>query len=227
MNVDPPSPQTPNEPGSQSSCEPETSQSKSRRAAIVGGATLLAALSAAVLLLSERNAPAPDASAGSGLGAMSMTPSVRLPQRAPSLILFIPDQDGQLKRRTVSLGEAVPSDVKAAKEKLATLALRTLMDEAPDNFPSGAQMQGGVRIQGEVPTVSFNRAFTDPSFWQGSARTLATLDSIALTVKETKNQFPGDERDSIRILVEGKAVSVIGEMDLSEPYQPSETESGR
>ena len=230
MNVEPPPPHPSDgphqNPGADSSCRPEAPARKNRRALIFGTAALLAALATASLMRSQQSAP------GDGSfepGSMGMTPNVSIGKRSPSLILFVPDENGELKKRTVPLERSLPSgSAQEKKETLATRALQTLMEEARGDFPAGSELEGGVRIVGGVATVDFNRAFAEPNFWQGSARTIATLDAVTMTVKESKNQISGSEKDSVRFLIEGKPITELGGIDLSEPYAPGagEEESG-
>ncbi len=136
------------------------------------------------------------------------------------LIFFTPDDNGNMKKRTIPPSGDISKDPQAAKEKLSAQAVQALMQAAPDIFPPGTTLQG-VSMQGGVATLNFNSAFSKPDFWQGSALTKATLDALALTVAGTKDQISGSEADGVRIAVEGKPLQTLGEMDLSAPYVPS------
>jgi len=87
-------------------------------------------------------------------------------------------------------------------------------------FPPGTTLQGA-SLAGGVLALNFNASFADANFWQGSARTTAALDALALSVAGTKNQISGGEADGVRFLAEGKPLQTLGEMDLSKPYLPS------
>jgi hypothetical protein len=153
--------------------------------------------------------------------AVGASPQPSAAQSKHKLILFVPDDDGVLQKKTVDPSGTLPSDPRAAKEALASQAVKQLMQSAPETFPRGAALLGGVAIKDNVATLNFNRAFADASFWQGELVTFSALDALAATVQSTKDQVSGSEADGVRILVEGKPLLNLGEADLSQPYTRS------
>ena len=136
------------------------------------------------------------------------------------LVFFTPDDSGNMKKRTLPPSGDIPKDARAAKEKLSAQAVQALLQAAPEVFPPGTTLQGA-SLAGGVLALNFNASFADANFWQGSARTTAALDALALSVAGTKNQISGGEADGVRFLAEGKPLQTLGEMDLSKPYLPS------
>lgn len=183
-----------------------------------------------------RSQSTPDATYSSTPASIEATPEVRLDPSGklqtssrnplsdsfsePQLIFFVPDDNGEMKQRTMPPKGDIPRDAQAARENLSMQAVQALMQAAPDIFPPGTVLQS-VSIQNGAATLSFNSALSTPSFWQGSALTRATLDALAKTVAATKNQVPGDKGEGVRLSVEGKPLLALGEMDLSQPYTPS------
>ncbi len=145
------------------------------------------------------------------------------------LILFVPNEDARLDRKIL------PSDIKLEasaesatnrtqqKAKIATAAVQKLLQTAPEDFPAGTQLVAPAQIKGGVLELNFNEKFTDPSFWQGSARVLSSLQAITHTAVESKNQISGSEADGVRFLVDGKRIEILGELDMSDPVQIDET----
>jgi len=140
----------------------------------------------------------------------------------PQLVFFVPDDNGNMKKRTLPPRGDIPREAGAAREKLATQAVQALMQAAPDIFPPGTALQS-ISVASGVASLNFSSAFAKPDFWQGSALTRATMDALAMTVAGTGSQIAGDKSEGVRILVEGKPLPTLGEMDLSTPYTPSTT----
>ena len=201
--------------------------------------TLLLALAAGLgalgILALLRSQPAPDpTTSGTPSGIASASPSAQATEGAvgssgnsflnsfsePQLIVFVPDDNGEMKKRTLAPKGDTPSEPRAAREKLSAQAVGALMQAAPDIFPPGTELKS-VSMDGKVATLDFNVALSKPDFWQGSALTRSALDSLAMTVAATKNQIPGDSSEGVRLTVEGKPLPALGEMDLSQPYTPS------
>lgn len=203
-------------------------------ALVLGGGSLLGLL---------RSEPEPDPNVAAPFAAQTLMPGrARTPGRVATLptaepdetalkpsaasskhklILFVPDDDGVLQKKTFDASGTLPSDPRAAKEALASQAVKQLMQSTPETFPRGAALLGGVAIKDDVATLNFNRAFADASFWQGEMVTFSALDALAATVQSTKDQLSGSEADGVRILVEGKPLLNLGEADLSQPYTRS------
>lgn len=163
--------------------------------------------------------PQPSAeAAGNAAGSSSNSFSDSFSE--PQLIIFVPDDQGEMKKRTLAPRGDIPSEPRAARENLSVQAIRSLMQAAPDIFPPDTKLKS-VSMDDAAATLDFNAAMSKPDFWQGSALTRATLDSLAMTVAATKAQIPGDKGEGVRLSVEGKPLPALGEMDLSQPYTPS------
>jgi hypothetical protein len=131
-----------------------------------------------------------------------------------SYTLFVPDDNGDLVRRNRQEKIALPADPTQAREVQARRATETLLKDAPDDFPPGAQLRD-VKAKGATIQLDFNDKFTQPDFWQGSTRTLATIYALVNTVAAST-----PETKSVQFLVEGHPVEVLGEMDAAEPFEP-------
>lgn len=216
--------------------EPPAPPRKNSRPLIWALAAGLGALGILGLLRSQPGPSGPDATASATPLSAQATPDLRLGQSGkllaspsnplsdsfsePQLIFFTPDDNGNMKQRTMPPHGDIPTDARAAREKLSAQAVQALMQAAPDIFPPGTTLQS-VSMDGSSATLNFNSAFAKPGFWQGSALTKATLDALAMTVAATKNQVPGDNTSGVRIEIDGKPLPTLGEMDLSQPYTPS------
>jgi hypothetical protein len=130
--------------------------------------------------------------------------------------VFIPDDNGYLRQTTIQ--DPSPRSAPEGQQPYGPL-VELLVDKYPEHFPAGTEVLDDGKVQGDVVTLNFNKAFEQPDFWQGSARTLTTVYSIVNTVSaygtETNKSTP-----KVRFLVEGKPVDVLGELDVSEPLQP-------
>ena len=204
---------------------------KPSRAPLYAAAALVGAGAIFGLLRSqpEPGSPASDATP-SGLvgqaGAPTAGPAAEASraQQKPQLVIFVPDDNGNLQKRNVALDPRTLRGASGdAPDVLATAAVKELIKASPETFPPGTRLARAVSTQQGAPTLDFNRSFLDESFWQGSARTLAALDSLAMTVGEARRQAlgAGGADGAVRIVVEGKPLVALGEMDLRQPYEPS------
>jgi germination protein M len=130
------------------------------------------------------------------------------PVRPTQVTIFVPDDNGDLRRQSATLSEGLQG------REAAIAAVEQAMQNAPDAFPPGAKLLGIV-TQGDVAQANFNRAFDNSSFWQGSTRTTIGTYSIVNTL--TQNNF-GWKR--VQFLVEGKPLELLGELDVSDPLTP-------
>lgn len=159
--------------------------------------------------------------------AMQMTPAVK--SKPIALSIWLPNDEGEVVRKT--LGATLPpapqnaskSEVARAQwmETATSIALRTLMKEAPQTFPSGTQLKSVTWNHGVIET-DFNAKFADADFWQGSARTLAGTQSIVNTVDGVRRAL-GTELSQdlppvgVQLLVDGKPLQTLGELEVDEP----------
>jgi spore germination protein GerM len=138
----------------------------------------------------------------------------------------VPDDNGVLVRKSVEVPGVLLTRENIARhrtelqEKLITGALKKLLTSSADSFPRGAALAGPVTLGSGVVNVNLNKAFAANSESWSSAETTARVMSIVKTAIATKEQVAGSESGGVRLLIEGKPVSTLGEFDTSEPIEP-------
>lgn len=154
-------------------------------------------------------------------------PSSTTKPKPIQLILFVPDDNGRLQRKMAAsnLPPLQPDKLDAkmrdvVQAKVATLALERMMQQAPTDFPSGAKMRAPIVLKDGVARIDFNANFADPNFWQGETRVLASTQAIAHTVSGTLKAVGATQNNGVQLLVEGKPLEVLGELEVSEPIVP-------
>ena len=142
-------------------------------------------------------------------------PSNNTPSNAEdvALTLFIPNDNAMLERHTVT--GASPS---THFTDLAKSAFSLLLQKAPESFPAGTQLLNVTTNPDRTAILNFNSQFTEPSFWQGSARTMMTTYSIVNTI----TALPADDfsAQQVQFQVEGEPLVVLGELDVQDPLKP-------
>lgn len=131
-----------------------------------------------------------------------------------SYTLFVPDDNGDLVKREAKDEVVLPADPQQARAAQAQHVVTALMKAAPDDFPKGAQLLK-THVSGATVQLDFNEAFTQSDFWQGSARTMATIYALVNTVAASTP----DTKD-VQFLVNGKPVELLGEMEAATPFEP-------
>jgi len=164
-------------------------------------------------------------------------PAKRAASRAVKRVFFVPDDEGELRRREVSESESAAEKASSSQEEddaiSADRALRLMLKAAPGDFPSGTRLVDQKTERPKTPlqriavrsnmdrclaTVNLSKQFENPDFWQGSTRTISTIYAIVNTVSKTV----GSECDEtkVQLLIEGKPASTLGEFDASDPIEP-------
>jgi hypothetical protein len=159
---------------------------------------------------------------------MTVSPTRSATAKPIQLVLFVPDDNGRLQRKSVpsnlppfNAGELTDAgQLEKVQAKAATLALERLMQQSPADFPNGAKMRAPIVLKNGVAHVDFNSNFADPDFWQGSARILASTQAIAQTVSGTMKPLGEAPKGGVQLMIDGKPLDVLGDLDVSEPIQP-------
>jgi hypothetical protein len=134
--------------------------------------------------------------------------------------VFVPDDDGYLRKRIIIAQYPGPTtDWPHFYGRMSAHLVQLMLRDYPENFPEGTKILEEGVVKGDVVTLNFNRAFEQPEFWQGSTRTLNTIYSIVNTVSHYGAR-PGKETPSVRLLVEGKPVESLGEIEADKPFKP-------
>lgn len=134
-------------------------------------------------------------------------------------VIFIPNDDGQLRRVVVKdpPGHASTNDTEMAYSIDAAYVVKQLLKEAPAEFPANTSLLG-VKVDPakKIASINLSKDFAAPGFWQGSTRTLSTVYAVVNTVAAVHPRTA----NKVQILVNGKPVDVLGEFDASEPLEP-------
>jgi anaerobic glycerol-3-phosphate dehydrogenase len=152
------------------------------------------------------------------------------PDTPVKLILFLPNENAELRREVVSdpnlkIGE-MPTAPSTADSVTATHALSALFKKAGDVFPSGTEVVQVVPVTDtsepkDVIKVELNRNFENAQHWsKGDSFALLATTAIANTVAANQNEIKDPK---VQILVEGKPVETLGELDISEPIGPDKS----
>ena len=164
--------------------------------------------------------------------AQSENPALAQSER----VLFVPDDNGDLKRVAVKDDYPGPtSDWPDFYGKMATHIVNDfLFAKFPQDFPPGSKLLEQAKVQDNIVILNFNQQFAKPEFWQGETKTLAAIYSIINTVvafdTETKTRAaqlngekPGAKVNSqykVRFLIKGKVIPALGEFETNEPIEP-------
>jgi hypothetical protein len=227
--------------------EPPRTQPPPRKSLTPWVLVLPLALFASALWQSSRAPEKPlealDMSATLGSGSHHKPATATEPPDNPALlsssserVLFVPDDNGDLKRVAVKDDYSGPtSDWPDFYGKMAAhLVNDFLFAKFPQHFPPGSEVVAPAKVQGDIVTLDFNQQFAKPEFWQGETKTLAAIYSIINTVvvfdTETKTRaatLNGEKSGAkvnsqykVRFLIEGKAIPVLGEFETNEPVEP-------
>jgi hypothetical protein len=144
---------------------------------------------------------------------------------AVKLTLFVPNENGELQRSVVTdpklSSNNLPTAPDSAFSVLAADSLKWLFKKAPENFPTGTKLLTPPKLEDNVVRLNLSKEFQQPDFWQGSTQTLMTVYSIVNTVAAVE---AGDTKPiKVQLLVEGKPIDVLGELDVSEPLEADTT----
>lgn len=150
-------------------------------------------------------------------------------------IIFVPDDNGDLKKVIVKDGYPGPTTAwpDYYGKMSAHLVNNFLFTKFPQDFPPGSAVLGPAKVQGDVVTLNFNKEFAKPDFWQGETKTLAAIYSIINTViafdTETKKRAAklngekpaakGSSEYKVRFLIEGKTIPTLGAFETNEPIE--------
>lgn len=141
---------------------------------------------------------------------------------SPKVTLFVPANDGKLHRRTLKGGlpmtEGLGPSLEETRAQAATRVLNLLLQQSREFFPKGTRLMQAVRDQDGVLVVSLNRQFEQSDLWQSEEETQQAVYAIVNTVAFSN---PASAKSGVRLLIEGKPVESLGEMDASEPFEPN------
>lgn len=178
---------------------------------------LLAAVAMAAVLIWVRSSRTPVPPSPPPVPTPAATPLATQAAVPTTVEVFVPDADGRLQRRKVRIKAAAePSMTQRAR-----LAAQHLLSHAAGNFPPGTRLMdfagtgSPIRQRGGVVEVNFNQAFLNNEFWQGETRVQAGVYAIVNTLATAEGK-----QSKVQLLVEGKPLDVIGEMDVHDPIAP-------
>jgi spore germination protein GerM len=130
------------------------------------------------------------------------------------LTLFIPNDNAMLEKHSVEDSHGTSAHF----ADLARNAFSLLLEKAPANFPAGTKLLDVKTNNNGTDVLNFNSKFSDSNFWHGSALSLMGTYSIVNTI----TALPADDFKAQRVqfLVEGKPITVLGELDVHDPLEP-------
>ncbi len=141
--------------------------------------------------------------------------------------LYIPTNQGRLILRVeedphlLLMRHSIGEPTYLLSQKAATEAVKRLLKAAPEKFPPGTKIVGGVYNRGGYPTLNFNRAFANAMWWNVPRRGKAAIYAIVNTAIQTKeNTYAMSDATSLTIRVDDKPVTQLGKLDLREPIGP-------
>jgi spore germination protein GerM len=186
------------------------------------------ALAAGVLLQQSQNTDNANVTFNNvPTSVQSPTPtSDNLRGKPATYALFVPDDNGDLRRETVVdrnyfiSADALAEDFKKVRAETATRAIQILMKRHPDDFPKGAQLNAATIDDNDVTVLDFNKSFSDSTFWQGETRTLASSYALVNTAIESQKSATGEKgKGEVQFLIEGKPLQNLGELDTQSPLK--------
>lgn len=190
------------------------------------------ALAAGVLLQQSQNDEPPAQNVATNFVANSAPTSIDTPTptddklrgKPAKYVLFVPDDNGDLRRETVidktwkPTANDFATDSKNVRAEAATRAVKTLMRRHADDFPKGAQLENASIGNDDITTLNFNSAFNNGAFWQGETRVLASVYALVNTAIASQKSVNGESgKDKVTLQVEGKSLDTLGELDTREP----------
>jgi len=110
--------------------------------------------------------------------------------------------------------------IKVAENDFALATLKALVETLPNDktmqniFPKGTKVLG-VDVKNGIAVVNFSKEFAAKT--EGEYATVMMVNAVVNTL----TQYP--EIKKVRILVEGRKIEVLGQMDLEEPLSRNET----
>lgn len=133
--------------------------------------------------------------------------------------LFVPNGDGALRKTIVKTDYPGPTtNWSHFYGTMASYLVDLLLQKSPRSFPKGTELlEERAKVEGDVVTLNFNKAFVNPDFWRGESRTTEAIYSIVNTVS---NYGEKDKPNKVRFLVEGKPIPTLGEFDTSDAILP-------
>lgn len=148
------------------------------------------------------------------------TPIPQAPQQtSPTYTLFVPNGDGTLRKMIMKNDHFSTSGTwSSAYAAEAAYLTNELLQKSPRSFPKGTQLLERATVEDNVVALNFNRAFANPDFWRGEARTNEAIYSIVNTVSSYGAEMGKPAK--VRFLVEGKPIQTLGEVDVSDAIEP-------
>lgn len=133
--------------------------------------------------------------------------------------LFVPNGDGALRKTIVKTDYPGPTtNWSHFYGTMASYLVDLLLQKSPRSFPKGTELlEERGKVENDVVTLNFNRAFANPDFWRGESRGEEAIYSIVNTVS---NYGGKDKPNKVRFLVEGKPLPSLGEFDTSDAILP-------
>ena len=150
-------------------------------------------------------------------------PGGETPRRAvlKEFTVFLPTEDGKLAKKMVAAPK-IPSSQKNVgppRGMWIDLALGDLFSEGSAYFPIGSHPIAPTKTEADVVTVDLNKAYLANAEAWSSAEVTSRVMSIVNTAAATDQQVTGQPA-KVRLLVEGKPLSTLGEFDASDPISP-------
>ena len=142
------------------------------------------------------------------------------------LTIYVPAQRFKLEKRQVrgKLYRFMPTALSTQASVYAEQALPLLFKKARSSFPRGTKLTQfpSTAAHGSGPGegimhVSLSRQFLRPGFWNSRHKTFGAIYSIVNTAAEG---YGSDEPLRVQILIEGKRVRNLANMDLRKPLRP-------
>lgn len=137
-----------------------------------------------------------------------------------SLTLYIPVKNVKLERHRISskLYGQLPTAPSTYASIIAEKALPLLFQKSRSSFPKGTKLTKFPKVENDVMQVSLSKAFLQRGFWNSRRRTWLAVYAIVNTAV-AGYELP-DNHLSVRLLIEGKPLRNLANIDMREPLRP-------
>lgn len=109
--------------------------------------------------------------------------------------------------------KAIDTQVKLGGD--AAPVVQEVISAAPDYFPKNAKILS-VKREGDIVIMDVDKNFANDQWWSSAGSSGAGISMSAVTLTAA-----GEDKTPVKLIVEGKEVPTLGEMDISEAQAPS------
>ncbi len=137
-----------------------------------------------------------------------------------SLIIYVPAKYGKLERRIVKgkLYDRMPTAPSTYASVVAEKSLPILFRQAHSQFPKGTKITQFPKVRNEVMFISLSKDFLQPGFWNNKNNSYSAVYAIVNTAAQGYS-LQGSTLQ-VLILINGKSVRNLANVDLRKPFSP-------